>query len=284
MSGSCNPMQSMTADEFASLEKALGASVKKVGPTWWREVRPCFFRPLPWFKEFPGNEITTPVAAHIGGYQHLVEEGTSYNSLLNVLLFPSPRTYSLEELSSNDRYHVRRAMKSFKVKHITDLSMFIDKGHEVYISFYNRTKYSYKKERIEKKGFAVWAQTLFHFPKVQVYGAFSGDQLMSVSVSYVVEQVLFTATFFSRSEALGEYVSDLMLHSLRERAAEDGTIRMIYASMAGMERGLDEFYLRRGAQLIPKPAQLYMNPVLRVALKTFKKSEFKKLGSLEEAK
>ncbi len=274
-------MQSMSADEFASLEKALGVNVLKVGSTWWREVRPYFFRPLPWFREFQPEDVTPPATAHIGGFQHLVPEGVKHNSMLKVLLFQSPQTYSLEKLSSNDRYHVRRAMRSFEVRQISDLAMFIDNGHEVYVSFYNRTRYQYKKERLDKRHFAAWAETLFRFPKVQVCGAFSGEELMSVSVSYVVDHVLFTATFFSKSEALSEYVSDLMLHALRQRAADDGTIRMVYASMAGMERGLDEFYLRRGAQIISRPAVLRMNPVVLAALRTFKKQEFHKLGFVE---
>lgn len=284
MSGLCHPLPSMSAEEYALFEKTCGTSVVKVGSQWWREIRPYFYRPLPWFHEFDPKNVTPPASSHIGGYQHLVAEGSAHNSNIKVLLFQSPQSYSADKLSSNDRYHLRRAMKSFHLKPITDLAMFIDHGHEVYLSFYNRTQYSYRKDRVEKRNFAGWAETLFRFPKVQVCGAFSGaDVLMSVSVAYVVEHVLFTATFFSRSEALGEYVSDLMLHSLRERAAQDESIRLVYASMAGMERGLDEFYLRRGAQIVAKPAMLRMNPVIRVALKTFKKQEFQKLGYVESS-
>jgi hypothetical protein len=273
----------MSADEYAVFEKACGASVVNVGSQWWRQIRPYFYRPLPWFHELDPKKVTPPASSHLGGYQHLVAEGSAHNSNMKVLLFQSPQAYSLDKLSSNDRYHIRRAMKSFHLQPITDLARFIDQGHEVYLSFYHRTHYSYRNDRVEKKNFASWAETLLRFPKVQVCGAFSGDMLMSVSVAYVVEHVMFTATFFSRSEALSEYVSDLMLHCLRERAAQDDSIRLVYASMAGMERGLDQFYLRRGAQVVAKPAMLRLNPIIRAALKTFKKQEYQKLGYVESS-
>jgi hypothetical protein len=45
-----------------------------------------------------------------------------------------------------------------------------------------------------------------------------------------------------------------------------------------MERGLDDYYLRRGAKLVSKPALLSMNPVLMHFLKSFRKQDYVKLS------
>ena len=74
-------------------------------------------------------------------------------------------------------------------------------------------------------------------------------------------------------------MSDLMLHAIREQAAANDGVKLIFASTAGMERGLDDYYLRRGAILARKPALLKMNPLVGMLLKTFKKDEYNKVGS-----
>jgi hypothetical protein len=270
----------MSIDEYAALETAMGAKLVKTGNMWWREVRPFFYRPLLPYRALHADKRQYPALSRVGGVQHLVPEGAHANSGIDLLLFESPRTYSLGGLKEGSRYHIRRAMRTFSVRPIVHLEEFISKGHGVYVSFYERTRYSYKKERTDPQRFAAWARELFRFPKVRILGAFQGEELASVSVSYVVEGVLFTATFFSSSSALGEYVSDLMLHTIRENAAACEGVTLIFASTAGMERGLDDFYLRRGAKLVNRPALLKMNPLLLFLIKRFKKDDYAKLGIL----
>jgi hypothetical protein len=273
---------SMTVDEYASLEAAMGAKIEQVGGTWWRQVRPYFYRPLLPFCEVDPKSVQLPKRSRIGGAQFPVVPGAPANSHLDLLTFDDPQAYSLDEISQSSRRHIRRAIQSFTVEPIEDIDEFVASGHAVYVSFLERTGYGYKSDRSDKDRFAAWARALFSFPKVQVFGAYRDCQLASVSVSYVVEGVAFTATFFSRSDALKDYVADLMLHEIRERAAVSENVKMIFAAAAGMERGLDEFYLRRGARLVRKPALLNMNPLVSLALKTLKRDEYLKLGTKTE--
>jgi hypothetical protein len=201
---------------------------------------------------------------------------------MNFLIFNNPRTYSLENLTQTCRRHVRRAMRTFSVRPI-NLDELISAGHAVYLSFYERTKYRYKSERTEVRHFAAWARRLFSFPKVQVLGAFRGNELASVSVTYVVEQVLFTPTFFSRSEALNDFVSELMLHAAREQAAMSENVELVFAASADMQRGLDDFYLLRGASLVSKPARLRVNPLALVSVKILRRDEYLKFRLSNES-
>jgi hypothetical protein len=267
----------MSVDEYAALESAMGARLVRSGDVWWRQVRSCFYRPLLPFLELDPAEVKLPRRALFGGAQFGVVAGAAANSLVDLLIFDEPQTYSLNALSQGSRRHVRRAMNTFAVRPIVDVNEFTATAHEVYLSFFRRTRYGYRRDRTDKQQFANWASALFRFPKVQVFGAYREHVLASVSVSYVVERVAFTATFFSRSDALQDYVAELMLHTIRERAAASDTIHSIFAAAAGMERGLDEFYLRRGARLVRQPAQLKLNPIVSAALKTLQRDKWRKL-------
>jgi hypothetical protein len=268
----------MSADEFAALESAMDAKVERRGELWWRQVRPCFYRPLLPFVELDAATTMLPGRARFGGAQFAVGAEAASNSHIDLLMFDEPQTYSLEMLSQSNRRHVRKAMQAFDVREITDEEELVTAGHAVYMSFFERTQYGYKSDRTDPAKFAKWARTLHRFRKVQILGAYRGEELESVSVSYVVERVAFTATFFSRSDALKEYVADLMLHAIRERAAASENVTAIFGAFAGMERGLDDFYTRRGARLVRKPAVLKLNSMLFTFLKTFKRNSLRKFG------
>jgi hypothetical protein len=277
-----SPWKSMCVDEYAALEIAMGAKLVKSGGVWWREVRPFFYRPLLPFREFDPKELKCPPLALVGGAQHAVPNGTTSNSRMNFLIFEDPHSYSMESLTQGSRRHIRRAMSTFTVKPI-DLDELIAGGHSVYLSFYERTKYRYKSERTEQRHFDSWANRLFRFPKVQVHGAFRGSELKSVSVSYVVEDILFTPTFFSHTDALSEFVSELMLHSVREQAAGSDQIGLVFAASADMQRGLVDFYLLRGARVVSKPARLRVNPLALASVKIFNRAEYSKLRLCPES-
>jgi hypothetical protein len=272
---------SMSVDEYAAFQAAMGQKVQKVGGVWWRQVRTFFYRPLLSFRELNPKDCICPPISRIGGAQYTVPNECTSNSSIDFLIFQDPHAYSMESLAKKDRYCVRRAMKTFTVKPIVD-PYALSSGHEVYLSFYSRTKYGYKSDRTDLQKFTDWAHQLFQFPKVKVNGAYRDGALTSISVSYVVEDILFLATLFSKTDALSQFVSDLMLHSLRTEAAESANVSVVFATMAGRERGLDEFYLLRGARLVRKPARLHISPLALLPLKIFKPNEYLKLQHAPE--
>jgi hypothetical protein len=265
---------SMSVDEFAAFEIAGGQKLQKIGDVWWRRVRPFFYRPLLPYRQLIPDKLRRPPLSRFGGIQYVVPAGQHANSTLDLLLFESPETYSLDALTQTGRRRVRRALKVFNVRPIVDVDDFISAAHPVYLSFYSRTKYGYKNDRIERPKFAAWAKNLFLSPKVRVFGAYQGNDLKSVSISYAVEDVAYLATFFSATEALSDFVSDLILHSVREQIAANADISFIFAAMGSRPRGLDEFYLLRGAHLIRKRAQLRINPLALASLKIFNKEKY----------
>ena len=267
----------MTADEYAALEIAMGAKLVSSGGVWWRAVRPCFYRPLLPFRELAPDWAAYPALARLGGAQHLVSGGVPANSSMSMLVFDDPQSYSLDSLDKSRRRDLRRSMERFVVKRLTDVDDFSTSAYPVYLSFYERTKYAYKSDRTDPPRFVEWARTLMRFPKVCVHGAYRGDELVAIGVSFLVEEALFISSIFAESSALAELVSESVLHTMRAQVAGVRDVNLIFAAMAGMERGLDNFYLLRGARLESRPARLSLNPLMSVVLRTLRPDSYRTL-------
>lgn len=269
--------QEFPLSAYAAYRRALGESVHQHSGIWWRRVRFGFYQPLCPLQEIRPRPGDRPWASHLGAVQHLTPSDVSHNSTVAFLLFPEPHLYSLTALSQNMRYKARRGLRAFRVEPLLNLPDFIRLAYPVYCDFQDRTAYHYKADRSTPEGFSAWATILYRFPQLRILGAFRGDQLEAVTVSYLIGQVLHYATVFSRTEARRDYVSDLMLHVVREDAARQPGLRTLLAARAGMPRGLDDFYLARGAQLTVLPALLRGNPITLALLRCFRPALYQRL-------
>jgi len=199
------------------------------------------------------------------------------NSKIGLLVFDRLRDYKPEALEKKLRYQIRKAEGRFVIRPVVSAKELTEAGYPVYCSFLDRTNYQFRQERREKSHFATWAQDLYAFPQVRVLGAYEGETLRAVSVSFLVEDVLFYATFFSDSESLKHCVSDAMVHHIRSAVVRQNDVRLIFAGMRGMDRGLDAYYLNRGAQILEIPARITGNPLARFALRLLAPSAYRRM-------
>ena len=242
----------MSVAEFAGFERKQGQRIIEVKGVFWKRVRPFLYRPLLPFLEYVPHSVSAPWTAVFGGCQHAVPPRGESNSLLNLLLFEDAGAYSLDGLDYNRKRQVRLAAKRLIIRPIEDLGELVEQGHRVYVSFHDRTGYAYKAERRRREYFARWAESLFHNPKLLVLGGYRNGELEAVCVSQRVENTVLYSTFFCKDESLRLNVSDLMLHTVRQAAAECGQVSGIFAGMYKGGTGLDDFYLLRGASLVKK--------------------------------
>jgi hypothetical protein len=266
------PLPKTTIAEYAQSAQAEGARVFCRGDVWWREVRPFFFRPLlPYLEQQPNGQIPSLRAA-LGGFQHVVPTGAHSNSAMSCLMFRDAQSYSLGKLNSDRRRQVNLAAKRFSVRPFVGCTEFQHKAHAVYVSFQQRTRYTYLSDRLKQNRFARWAESLFRSPGTLVLGAFAGSDLVATSVSRVIGDTLLFSTFFARRDAMQQHVSSLVLHRVRAAAAESGDIKVVFAGMrkTGKAQSVDEFYLHRGCTIQPLPARLTVNPITRLVMRTFR--------------
>lgn len=273
----------MSPGEFASFVGLLGPRIVHAGGLHWGEVRRCFYRPLLPLREFDPATIRPPRLAVLGGVQYAVAAGPQANSWLNWLAFDQAGSYSVAQLDKNRRRQVRLAARDFVIRPVTDPEEFKQQAHPVYLSFHARTGYKVGAERRDPAVFARWADAVFASPQVLVLGGYREGVLGGVSLTYRHGSIVFYATFFCDDDALERYLSDLMLHTVRESAAVAPGVTHVYAGMFKSIRGLDDFYLHRGARLIRQPARLELNPVAGFFLKTLLPGQYNRLlGQLTE--
>ena len=269
----------MTIDELAAYQRACGVHVVKIKDTWWIEPRPFFFRTL-----FPLAEISPefkryPVPHLIGGVLHLVPAGTAGNANMKLFLYDQLKDYSLSKLTTKQKWVIKKSTENFYAKRITDLKDFIETAFPIYELFFNRTRYSYKKERSQKAIFAAWAKTLFHFPKIMIIGAYNQDRLSAVDISYQVDGLIIDDVFFSDTPSQGLRVTDFMVHTLRERAASSEA-RFLFRGFPCGKQSLDESKINRGCKIYKIPAHCRVNPVSLYLGKLFMNESYKKLMTI----
>jgi len=252
--------QPMSQDELAAYQKACGVNVVKIKETWWIEPRPFFFRTL-----YPLARVTPGFAGYplphlIGGVLHLVPEGVPANTSMKLFLYDRLSEYVPEDLPAKQKWVIKKSIENFSARRITDADEFVATAFPIYGSFYDRTRYSYKKERAQREIFAAWARTLFAFPGILVLGAYHRGTLAAVDISYRVEELIIDDVFFSSTESQRLRVTDFMVHTLRELARTSGASYLFRGFPCG-KQSLDESKLNRGCRIFRIPAFQRINPV-----------------------
>lgn len=262
------PLQQMSVREFAETQAQFGVKVVGQNGQFWRRVRPFFYRPILPVAGYDGSAVHPP-CRWPGGYQYVVSDGQPANSTMNFLMLDHLQEYSLYRLGHKRRHLITQAARRFHVRPIRDLRELKEQGYKAFLSFYERTGYSYKSERRNRASFDHWAETIFRHPKAILLGGFGPDGLAAVSCSYWVDQTLVYATLFCETEALRRNVGELLFHELRQLAAQQPKIAEIFLRAYQGGNRHDRYYLLRGCKLVKKPARLEMPSPAKALLKWF---------------
>ncbi|MRR06986.1 MAG: hypothetical protein EG828_08580 [Deltaproteobacteria bacterium] len=268
--------QRMTIQEYALYQRSLGLKVEKRNDLWWAEVRPFFFRPLIPLAEVDPEATRYPGQSRIGGYLHAVPPAATANAQMNFFIYDNLQRYSLDQLKAKHRHITRKGIRNFEARRLPDAGTFIDGAYEIYRSFYARTRYQYKKERLDRACFIDWSEKLFGDDRVLVVGAYRMGKLAAIDVSCQVEGLIIDEIFFSDKESLDLKVTDFLLHTIREIAVSSDA-DYVFRGLPSGHRTLDESKLTRGCKVVRKPALLWINPLARYTAKLFMKKCYNKL-------
>jgi hypothetical protein len=263
--------------EYADVQSSLGCKVKLVDSVYWVQIRPFFYRPLLAFKALDFGRVAAP-CRFLGGYQYATDNDCHANSTINFRVFEECSAYTVNALKSDFRRLIKIAKRNFSVVPVENERELKEQGYKIYMSFYNRTKYSYLSERNRSEYFHKWIQTLLASRKTVFLGGYREAELKAVAVCYWVQDMLLYSTFFSDTDSLKQHISDLMLHTVREMAAQQIGIKRVLAGMYGGGIGPDRYYALRGCRVERKPARYAVTPSLAgPLLQTFAPAQFRKL-------
>ena len=258
------PIQQIPMDAYAGLQARFGAKIVRHKGRHWRRVRPFFYRPLLPVEAIGETGPWSPVPWPCG-FQHVVPAGAPANSTMNFVMLESPQDYSLGGLNHKRRQLIKRAAQQFEVRPIVDPLEMKARGHGVYLSFYERTKYPYRSDRREKAVFDAWVDAIFHTPGTILMGGYGQDGLAAISMSYWVNSTLIYSTLLCGTAAMHRNLGELMFHEIRQLAARHPGIREIFVRPYQGGSSMDQYYLLRGCTLARQPARLEI-PTLNRAL------------------
>lgn len=261
--------EKMTVNEYAAYQKGSGATIIRVDNIWWRAVRPFFYRPLFPFHKVSDHSIRPPASSIMCGYQYPVADEKRANSYLNFIIFDDIHSYSIESLKHKQRNEIKRAMKSLTIEKVDHPDAFVKGAYEPYIDFYKRTRYKWKSDRLGYRSFVEWSQHLFENRKILVHGVLAKNQgIVAVNVSYLIEDIIMDATFFSTTAALKMGSSELVWHTIRKCAAETKEARYICEGAVTGNKGVDEAKIRRGCSVLVQPAYFHVNRAFHLLLRS----------------
>jgi hypothetical protein len=272
---------------YALACRRAGEPLVQCGRTWWREVGPCFFRPLLPFLGLPYGRVGLPSRSAFGGCQYpSCAGGDPPNSYLAYLAFTDVQDYCLDHLRRGDRWEVRSAEKRLVIRPLSNSAEFKARAHPVYLEFQGRTKYRYLQSRVRKPEFDRWVDAEFADPGLVALGAWAGDSLVAVSLSRVVGEAWVYSSMFTSNDALRSHAASLMLHRVRCLAAAVDGVTMVFAGMRkprAAGASVDAFYLQRGATIVRRSAVLRVNPLARWLLTRFRPELWRQLQGNHDA-
>ena len=266
-------LQQMSIPEYARLSTQLGGTIVERDGIYWRRVRPFFYRPLHSVEPIEAESFAPP-SHWFGGYQHAVADARQANSTLNFIMLDSLRDYGLSSLSHRRRHLITQAARRFQVRQIESLSELKEQGYRAYCSFFERTRYAYRSDRVERSRFGQWADHLFRQPKVLLLGGYGASGLTAISASYWIKDTLNYMTFYAETESLRLNIGEAMFHELRLTAARHPGIREIMIRPYKGGESMDQYYLLRGGKVVRKPARLALHPVGHAVLRKFRPAEY----------
>jgi hypothetical protein len=276
-------LSAMSVERYAAFEQATGVKVARMGEIWWQQSRPFLYRPLLPFKKYDLTQVRKGFD-RVGVFQAAVEDEQPSNSFLNPIIYERPQEYDAKKFRDSARKNLNKALRNpIVVRVISDEEQFSEMAYPVYLSFYWRTKYRFDTSRKDKAKFARWAHAVFQFPEAVVLGAFVSQELISFEIACLVENTLILKTLVTSDKALTLNAPDLLLHSYRTIAQDHPQIHRIYDSMLSANAGLNNYKVRRGAQIGALPAFLHIHPALRWLIKRANCAAYERLcGSNNE--
>ncbi len=249
-------LSQMSLGEYAESQSRLGVKIICKNGLYWRRIRPFFYRPVLPVTAIPEEKILPPPIPWPSGYQYAIVSPARSNSSMNFLMLTDLSSYSFDELGQKRRYIITRAAKQFEVRPIASAHELKEHGHSVYLSFFQRTGYFYKSDRIRKAVFDQWVDDIFANSKTILIGGYDQGRLVAFSTWYWVECTLVYTTLVSETEAMRKNLGDLMFHEVRTLAGRQRGLDEIFLRNYQGGNSIDQYHLIRGGQLIRKPARL----------------------------
>ena len=135
-------VRSLTEDELARWHEQRGDRLVRHAGRYWKTTHPGFYEPLHWFARLAPEQATRPAACL--GFRAVLDDGgaAAANAALPTHVLSDVAGYGPHVLSSNRRYHLRKAQRLVEMVALTSTGLLEEQGHEIAVSALGRTGYA----------------------------------------------------------------------------------------------------------------------------------------------
>ena len=268
-------LHNMTVEETVQADRNLGMKFHFSEGTWWREVKPFFYQPaIVTARLKPGISSPSPWSA-LGGYYHMVPDGTESNGAIVANEISDPVAYDLQSLKRK-RNKILRALGTFRIQPVADLQDLLSTGYDIYLDWERRIR-NVQTKRSDPEAFRRWISSVFAHPYGMILGAYAGERLAAFMTVYATEGVANSSKTFSHSDFSQQTPSSALVYAFIKIASNNPQIRRVWDGLRHTNPSLQRFKAEMGFELVSYPAYIRLRAGIRPIVRWCFPAEYRRL-------
>jgi len=278
----------------ASVEQRVAAD-RQVGErfhfskgTWWHRVRPFFYLPEPFLLPLRSHQSRPSPWRALGGYYHVVPEGTPSNGYIVTNEIADPGRFQLETLKKNKNgarkaREIERGLSILSIRRVANIDDLLGDGRRIFGGWEQRTVDASPDvwhNGINMLNFQQWADLVFHHPYDLLLGAYFEKRLVAFARIKVTDGVAnLVNTFGDNSIYRTHQVSPttvLNFTYIRVCGQSPG-IQKALNGLRSLKGSLERYKAELGYRHIRYPAFICLRPSVRPFVRLLMPVQYRRL-------
>lgn len=269
-------LHNMTVEELVEADRRVESRFHLSGGIWWREVKPFFYQPAAFMTPIPPHKAKPSPWRALGGYYHMVPEGSSGNGRVVVNEISHPAGYALDGLKKQVRYDVRRGLSHLRIRRVENLDDLLNEGYRVYLSWEERTQ-DVRVQRSDPQVFRRWMTATFHHPHEVILGAYEGDRLVSYVIFHAVDGIAEMTKSFNDVSLSRWAPSSTLLYAYIKICGQNAAIQRVCHGLRAHKESLENYKAKFGFRHVEYPAYIRLRAALRPLAKWLMPGQYRRL-------
>jgi hypothetical protein len=263
-------LHNVSVEQRVAADLKIGERFHFFNGVWWHRVKPFFYLPVSFLLPLRPHESPPNPWIALGGYYHVVPEGSLSNGSIVTNEVSDPGKFQLEMLkqSKNGARKVReieRGLSLLAILRIVKLDDLLGDGYRVFRDWEQRTVGVWSKD-IGRTSFRRWADRAFHHPYDLLLGAYFKDRLVAFALVKSTDGVAnLMNTFGDRSiyKILGISPTTVLNYAYIKICGQSPGIRKAINGLRSLKDSLEQYKSELGYRHVCYPAFICLRAPIR---------------------
>ncbi len=258
------------------------------GGTWWHRVRHFFYLPASFLLPLQPHVSSPSPWRALGGYYHVVPEGTSANGSIETNEITDPGAFDLEMLKKNKNgarkvREIERGLSVLSIRRIADLDDLLGDGRHIVEGWQQRlgdVSPDVWHRGINAANCRRWASLVFHHPYDLLLGAYFEKRLVAFARIKATDGVAnIVNTFGDHSMHTTHHVSPttVLNYAYIKISGQSPGIHKAVNGMRSVKDSLERYKAELGYRHVRYPAYVCLRPSARCLARVFMPGQYRRL-------